>query len=66
MSDLEAVSEKTPLMALAEPPPLRDIKAETLKEKIVAGLGAVSCKYIRRGIQQMKIRVSFLTTGTHL
>lgn len=40
-----AAGESTPLLASSadEPPPLQDIKAESLKEKTVSGVAAVNC-----------------------
>ena len=47
MPDVEA-GETTPLVGSSadEPPPLQDMKAESLKERIVMAVGGVSCKYI--------------------
>ena len=46
--DLEA-GEATPLLSSTtkteEPPPLQDIKAESLKEKTVSAVAGVNCKY---------------------
>jgi len=42
--DLEAgAGEQTPLLSRGEPPPLQDMKAESLKEKTVAGFAAAGC-----------------------
>ena len=43
--DLEA-GETTPLVGSDEPPPLQDMKAESLKEKSVLAVGGVSCKWV--------------------
>lgn len=45
-TDLE-VGETTPLVGSSsvEPPPLQDMKAESLKEKTVMAVGGVSCTY---------------------
>lgn len=59
-SDIEApppANESTPLVSSSadvkpdedEPPPLKDMKAESTKEKMVAAAAAVSCKYSNEG-----------------
>ena len=45
MPDLEA-GETTPLVGSSdEPPPLQDMKAESLKERTIMAVGGVSCKF---------------------
>ena len=43
--DLEA-GESTPLVGSDEPPPLQDMKAESLKEKTITVVAGVSCKFV--------------------
>lgn len=35
--------ESQPLLAVSEPPPLQEMKAESLKEKAVASVAGVGC-----------------------
>ena len=41
--DIEQPGETTPLVASNEPPPLPDMKAESLKERTIMAVGGVSC-----------------------
>ena len=54
MADIEA-GETTPLVGGAsadEPPPLQDMKAESLKERTVMAGGGVSCKCVSKAMYE--------------